>query len=89
VSIIEAISFGIPVIATDVGGTREIVFDGKNGFLIKPELGAQEISEIIRKAIKMENIIYTKWRSNARAVWNNSFNAEVNLYLYYNALLRG
>ncbi len=32
----EAMACGIPVIATDVGGTRELVKDRKTGFLIKP-----------------------------------------------------
>lgn len=33
---IEAISVGTPCIATDVGGTSEIIDDGINGFLIPP-----------------------------------------------------
>ena len=36
-AILEAMSFGIPVIATNVGGTPEIIKDGENGFLIPPE----------------------------------------------------
>ncbi len=83
VSIIEAISFGIPVIATDVGGTREIVFDGKNGFLIKPELNAQEISEIVKKAIRTEIAVYAEYRDSARAIWEMSFIAEENMRLFY------
>jgi glycosyltransferase involved in cell wall biosynthesis len=34
-SVMEAASIGLPIIATDVGGTREIIEDGKTGFLIK------------------------------------------------------
>jgi len=34
VSIMEAMAYGIPVIATDVGGVAEIVIDKMNGFLI-------------------------------------------------------
>ena len=34
VSIIEAMSFGIPVVATDVGGVPEIVADGETGYII-------------------------------------------------------
>lgn len=34
--IIEAMSFGIPVIATDVGGISELLEDGRNGKLIQP-----------------------------------------------------
>jgi len=32
----QAGALGVPVIATDVGGTREVVEDGKTGILVKP-----------------------------------------------------
>ncbi len=35
-SVLEAGSMGLPVIATDVGGTSEIIDENKNGFLVKP-----------------------------------------------------
>lgn len=35
-SILEAMSFGIPVISTDVGSVDEAVVDGVNGYLIRP-----------------------------------------------------
>lgn len=34
---IEAMSSGIPLIATNVGGNPEVVFDGSNGFLVEKE----------------------------------------------------
>lgn len=36
-SIIEAMTSGLPIIATDVGGNRELVLDGENGYLITPD----------------------------------------------------
>lgn len=36
IAILEAISFGIPVIATNVGSIAEAVLDGENGFLVAP-----------------------------------------------------
>ncbi len=36
-SIIEAIRSGLPVIASDVGGTRELIADGESGFLVPAE----------------------------------------------------
>lgn len=44
-SILEAMSVGKPVIATDVGGTREIISDESVGVLVSPD------SEAIEKAI--------------------------------------
>jgi glycosyltransferase involved in cell wall biosynthesis len=38
-SIIEAMACGNPVIATDVGGSRELVRNGETGFLIQPRDG--------------------------------------------------
>jgi glycosyltransferase involved in cell wall biosynthesis len=35
-SLIEGISYGLPIISTPVGGISEIVEDGANGFLIQP-----------------------------------------------------
>lgn len=36
ISILEAMSYGKPIISTNVGGIPEIVKDGENGFLIEP-----------------------------------------------------
>ncbi len=38
--LIEAMSFGLPVIATDAGGVPEIVIDGQTGILVLPENAA-------------------------------------------------
>jgi len=34
---LEALSFGLPVIATTAGAARELITDGENGFLVAPE----------------------------------------------------
>ena len=36
VSVLEAMSYGIPVISTDVGDMKEAVADGQSGILVKP-----------------------------------------------------
>lgn len=78
VSIMEACSFGIPVVATDVGGTREIVHDGENGYLLEsdlsPEILAKTIGSFCRKA-KEER---AAMRRASREIWEKNFNAPVN-----------
>ena len=49
-SILESMAFGVPVIATNKGGTPEIVDDGKNGLLLqenKPDVLADKIIKLI------------------------------------------
>ncbi len=45
VSIMEALSFGIPVLATDVGGTSELVTDRR--FLLKPHISPRQLASKI------------------------------------------
>ncbi len=35
-AILEYLGAGLPVVCTDVGGCREVVFDGRNGFIVPP-----------------------------------------------------
>jgi colanic acid/amylovoran biosynthesis glycosyltransferase len=66
VSVMEALSFGIPVIATDVGGTSEIL-DSTCGKLIPaaltPEILAAEIGEFMSTPDR------GSFRANARMSW--------------------
>lgn len=50
-AVMEAMALGKPVIATRVGGARELIEDGENGFLVEaknPTQIAEKISELIR-----------------------------------------
>lgn len=75
VSIMEAFSFGIPAVATDVGGTSEIV-DNENGILIDIDFNPKLIADAI-----MENRAkhsYLHKRVKAFETWYGFFNAERN-----------
>lgn len=78
VSIMEAQSFGIPVIATDVGGTSEIVIDGVTGIVLPPNPNEIELADAISNIMNMPHIKYSMLSFEARKRWNLSFNSYKN-----------
>jgi glycosyltransferase involved in cell wall biosynthesis len=61
--IVEALSFGLPVIATKVGVAPEVIEDGKNGFLV--EVGNEKeylkaLEKIIEKPLKSSDSLLFK-----------------------------
>lgn len=52
VSIMEAESYGIPIIATNVGGTSEIVHNEKNGILLRPDFSDEEFLNAVDNVIE-------------------------------------
>jgi glycosyltransferase involved in cell wall biosynthesis len=50
VSIIEAQAAGLPVVATDVGGVRDIVVDGETGFLVPRSASSEFADRLARLA---------------------------------------
>ncbi|MEY4570968.1 MAG: hypothetical protein RLZ10_161, partial [Bacteroidota bacterium] len=53
IAALEAMSFGLPVVLTDVGGAREMVLDNKNGFLVPPKQ-VEKIAEGWRTALSFD-----------------------------------
>lgn len=78
VSIMEAISFGIPVVATDVGGTREIVFDGVNGSLVPLHTSTRDVADLINDYISATDSQKYKLRKNSRKIWEEKYDALKN-----------
>ncbi len=77
VSIMEAMSFGIPVIATNVGGTSEIVNE-VNGVLLKPNPSIQEVSDAVHFFVNLNEENKSKFRLATKSKWESDFNAENN-----------
>lgn len=50
-AILEAMAMGVPVVARDIGGNRELVVQGKTGYLFKDET-PEELAEIMIKLLK-------------------------------------
>lgn len=77
VSMMEALSFSIPIIATKVGGVPEIVNES-NGFLLSSHPTVEEVVECIHKfkSLKEDEIINI--RKNAFYTWESKYKAEKN-----------
>lgn len=86
VTVMEACSFGIPVVATDVGGTKEIVKNGENGFLIPKDFSPEKLLDVLRNLARMEEAQYGKLCANARRIWMEKFDAEKNYRKFYGEL---
>ncbi len=85
VSIMEAFSFGIPCIATNVGGTSEIVSQ-ENGMLIDVNSSTENICNLIETFLLQPNEIKAEISSKARKTWEEKYNAKKN-YTEFIALL--
>jgi glycosyltransferase involved in cell wall biosynthesis len=53
--VLEAMSASLPVVVTDTGGVREVVIDGKTGFLVKPH-GINSMSNKLSLLLKDKNL---------------------------------
>jgi glycosyltransferase involved in cell wall biosynthesis len=77
VSIIEAQSFGIPVIATDIGGVKEVVTTG-TGSLMPVYFLPGDLAQLIEHYSNLSELQYDVIRENAIRNWDSKFNAVSN-----------
>ena len=80
VSIMEAISAGIPIIATDVGGTGEIVNES-TGALIEKDFNINDLANIIMS--QMPKFKDLEYRRLVFKHWEDCFNANTNYINFY------
>jgi glycosyltransferase involved in cell wall biosynthesis len=81
VSIMEALSYGIPVVATDVGGNREIV-DTTCGRLIHQDSSPEFIAEVM-----MEELMQNKTKG-ALNKWNTQYSASKNYRSFLEKIIK-
>ncbi|MBW2045840.1 MAG: glycosyltransferase family 4 protein [Deltaproteobacteria bacterium] len=65
--VLEAVSFGVPVIGSNIGGIPEQIQDGSNGFLIRPK-DSEDLKQKIKIFIddfKKEGFLLKEIRKNA------------------------
>jgi glycosyltransferase involved in cell wall biosynthesis len=86
VSMMEAISFGIPVIAPDVGGVSEIVNE-KTGILINKQCNISDIKQALLDLHSFSDMKKTELRNGARMYWESGFNADVNYSTFVKEIL--
>lgn len=85
VSIMEAISCGIPVIATAVGGNVEIVQE-KNGFLLSENPTPDEIADALLQVCDNREL-WLKKRQGSREIWRERYNETTNFEAFAQALV--
>jgi glycosyltransferase involved in cell wall biosynthesis len=78
VSMMEALSFSIPIIGTNVGGVAEIIDDENNGYLLSVDPEPLEIVEKLQKLYRLSEPDYEAMRQHAYQTWETKFNAENN-----------
>jgi len=76
VTMMEAQSFGLPIMSTNVGGCKEICNE-QTGFLIEKDFDAKEIALKIAD-FKNSHKNTASFRDNCRKYWENNFNALSN-----------
>lgn len=83
-AMLEALASGLPIVATDTGGTKELVKDGENGMIIKMK-DADDIAQKIEKMItdeKLRNEMGRKSRELAENMsWEKVAKEYYSLYL--------
>lgn len=74
-AILEAMSFGMPIISTNVGSISEAVHDNENGFLFCPG----EIDELVSvlKKILLDEKIWDKFSQTSRKIVEEKFSEDV------------
>lgn len=86
VSIMEALSAGIPVLATDVGGTSEAV-NNDNGFLVPMDFDIYDVAKIVRNYLTAPSEKQVQYRKNAYRFRENNFEAKTNYTKFVTEIL--
>ncbi|HEY1047219.1 MAG TPA: glycosyltransferase, partial [Bacteroidia bacterium] len=87
VSMMEAISFGIPVISTDVGGCKEIVTPN-SGTLIPKDSSPEQIAKSILDFYS-SNMNSIEFRQKVREYWLKTFDMRSNYKQLFEILHNG
>ena len=87
VSIMEAISYGIPIVATNIDGNPEIVKNNFNGFLIETSDCQNELKNILINYAQLNDEKKAQLKINAFNTWNEHYNADINFKAFGESLI--
>ena len=82
VSLVEALSYGIPIIATDVGGNSEVC-DNHVGLLLSSDPMPEEVKNAIEAFLNFEHTKRDEIRKNALDKYEKFFNSYINRPDFY------
>ena len=87
-TVLEAGAMGLPCIVTDINGSREIIMDGINGFII-PSMDVQSLFDAMKKMVE-DRVLREQMVTNARAMIGERFEqgyVRQCLYDFYDEIL--
>lgn len=87
VSIMEALSAGIPILATNVGGTAEAV-NKSNGFLVEENVNIKNTAHIISNYLSSSPTEQEAYRKNAYHFWQQNYEATKNYIKFYEIITK-
>ena len=78
-AIIESLSLSKAIVATNCDGNRDLVFTGKNGFLIDKE----DVSIMSEKTIELlqNDMVRLEFEKNSLQIFDHNFNLDTNIKL--------
>ncbi len=79
--LLEAAALGIPIIAANIGGMKDILADGEHGFLFHP--GDEEgCAEAIKRFVKSERNVLVKMGKKVMQLIVDQYNSEIEIQNY-------
>lgn len=82
ISALESMASGVPVVASDIGGLRELILDGKTGYLV-PERNPKAMASLLKKiATESQEDLSRRARSSVVADFSHIARAKEFLRYY-------
>lgn len=76
VSVMEAMAHGLPVLATDIGGTGELLGDQPGLDLLPADLTAADLADALRRLVALAPAAYDQVCARNQARWREGWDAD-------------